>query len=452
MKGKCKAPFFMLLVLYFLLLSALFQSCFSVYNLPIWKKQTKSGSSLVFPLSGNVYPNGYYQVTLEVGQPPKPYFLDIDTGSDLTWLQCDAPCAKCTPAPHSLYKPHKNVITCKDPVCTSLHWPENHPCHDLDEQCDYEVAYADRGSSLGVLVKDIFPLRFTNGSIVVPHLIFGCGYSQEVPTSTHPPFTDGILGLADGKSSILSQLSGLGLIKNVVGHCLSAQGGGFLFFGDDVLPSSGIAWRPMEQTSSGKHYSLGPAELLFDGQATGVKDLPIIFDSGSTFSYFSSEAYNILVSALKKNINAKQLTDATDDKTLPICWSGSKSFKSVNDATSYVKPFTLSFMKAKNVEFQLLPEAYLILTEHGNVCLGILNGTEVGLGNYNLIGDISLQDKMVIYDNEKKRIGWLPANCNKLHINRDYGEDCYDAYPTNIGVHKGTCPAKFDSLKRKARK
>lgn len=39
----------------------------------------------------------YYYVTMSVGEPPKPYFLDIDTGSDLTWLQCDAPCTKCTP-------------------------------------------------------------------------------------------------------------------------------------------------------------------------------------------------------------------------------------------------------------------------------------------------------------------------------------------------------------------
>lgn len=39
----------------------------------------------------------YYQVTLSIGHPPKPYFLDLDTGSDLTWLQCDAPCTKCIP-------------------------------------------------------------------------------------------------------------------------------------------------------------------------------------------------------------------------------------------------------------------------------------------------------------------------------------------------------------------
>jgi hypothetical protein len=35
-------------------------------------------------------------VTLNIGQPSKPYFLDVDTGSDLTWLQCDVPRAQCT--------------------------------------------------------------------------------------------------------------------------------------------------------------------------------------------------------------------------------------------------------------------------------------------------------------------------------------------------------------------
>lgn len=135
---------------------------------------------------------------MSVGQPPKPYFLDIDTGSDLTWLQCDAPCTKCTPvtflldvfnslvvlkncadtllnisqAPHTLYKPKKNLITCLDPVCAALHGPENLKC-EAEEQCDYEVDYADHGSSLGVLVKDTFPLRFTNGSTVAPQLAFG---------------------------------------------------------------------------------------------------------------------------------------------------------------------------------------------------------------------------------------------------------------------------------------
>lgn len=38
----------------------------------------------------------YYSVSLSIGNPPKLFELDIDTGSDLTWVQCDAPCTGCT--------------------------------------------------------------------------------------------------------------------------------------------------------------------------------------------------------------------------------------------------------------------------------------------------------------------------------------------------------------------
>ncbi|KAG8378247.1 hypothetical protein BUALT_Bualt08G0117800 [Buddleja alternifolia] len=383
---------------------------------PRINKQLKSakgfGSSVIFPITGNVYPKGYYHVTINIGQPPKPYFLDIDTGSDLTWLQCDAPCTKCTPAPHGLYKPQRNLITCQDPICASLHGPGNYHCPAPQEQCDYQVDYADEGSSMGVLVKDAFPFKFTNGSVVAPKLAFGCGYNQEVQDSAHLPYTDGVLGLGIGKSSILAQLRDMGLTQNVVGHCLSGQGGGFLFFGDDFLPDSGIVWKPM--LSRSKYYSLGTSEIQFGGQATNIKGLPIVFDSGSTYTYFTSQAYNAVVSLIKRDLNGKQLKDATDDKSLPVCWKGSKPFKSIRDAVSYFKPLVLNFTDAKNVHFQLRPESYLIVTVHGNVCLGILDGGEVGLGNINVIGDISLQDKLVIYDNERQQIGWAPANCNRL--------------------------------------
>ncbi|KAL0314333.1 UNVERIFIED_CONTAM: Replication factor C subunit [Sesamum angustifolium] len=349
------------------------------------QKPPKSAkASVVFPVSGNVYPKGYYHVAINVGQPPKPYFFDIDTGSDLTWLQCDAPCVKCTPAPHSLYKPKGNLITCQDPLCVSLHGPGISNCRAPQEQCDYQVDYADHGSSLGVLVKDSFPIKFTNGSVVTPQLAFGCGYNQQVPDSAHLPYVDGVLGLGIGKPSILAQLRDMGLTKNVVGHCLSGKGGGFLFFGDDFLPKSGIVWKPV--LSQSKHYSLGPADLQFGGQATNVKGLQIVFDSGSTYTYFSSQAYKGLVSVIKGDLNGKQLKDALEDKSLPLCWKGAKPFKSIRDVINYFKPLVLNFTNTTNIQLQLRPESYLIVTEHGNVCLGILDGGEVGLGNINVIG------------------------------------------------------------------
>ncbi|TVU26199.1 hypothetical protein EJB05_28736, partial [Eragrostis curvula] len=75
-----------------------------------------SASSMTLKLDGDVYPNRHFYVTLNIGDPKNPYFLDIDTGSSLTWLECNiGPCTKCHKVPHDLYKP-KKLIHCEDPL------------------------------------------------------------------------------------------------------------------------------------------------------------------------------------------------------------------------------------------------------------------------------------------------------------------------------------------------
>ncbi|KAB5548218.1 hypothetical protein DKX38_011624 [Salix brachista] len=396
-----------------------------------WRKAVMSGetmgssmminrapSSIVLPLHGNVYPTGFYNVTLNIGQPSKPYFLDVDTGSDLTWLQCDAPCVQCREAPHPYYKPSNNLVAWKDPICQSLHTNGDQRC-ESPGQCDYEVEYADGGSSLGVLVRDAFNLNFTSEKRQSPLLALGlCGYDQDLGGSYHP--IDGVLGLGRGKSSIVSQLSGVGLVRNVIGHCLSARGGGFLFFGDEIYDSSRVAWTPMSPNA--KHYSPGLAELTFDGKTTGFKNLLVTFDSGASYTYVNSQVYEGLISLMKRELSTKPLRQALDDQTLPLCWKGRKPFKSIRDVKKYFKTFALSFTNdgKSKTQLEFSPEAFLIVSAKGNACLGILNGTEVGLNDLNVIGDISMQDRVVIYDNEKQLIGWAPGNCDRLPKSKSF--------------------------------
>ncbi|XP_020226061.1 aspartic proteinase Asp1 [Cajanus cajan] len=388
-------------LLLFLLLSAIFSI-------------SSATSSITCPIQGNVYPLGYYTVKLSIGNPPMVFDLDIDTGSDLTWVQCNAPCSGCTIPINQQYKPHGNFVKCGDPLCGGVQAPPGHPHVDPNVQCDYEVEYADQGSSLGVLVRDNIPLRLTTGSLANPVLAFGCGYDQTHPGHSPPPSTAGVLGLGNGRSSILSQLNSLGLIRNVVGHCLSGRGGGFLFFGDNLVPRSGVVWTPILQSSSSsvQHYKTGPADLFFNGRPTSVKGLELIFDSGTSYTYFNSQVYRALVQLVTNDIRGKPLRRATEDPSLPICWKGSKPFESPQDVINNFKPLTLSFTKSNSL-LQLPPQAYLIVTTHRNVCLGILDGTEIGLESTNIIGDISLQDKIVIYDNERQQIGWASANCDR---------------------------------------
>ncbi|CDY10133.1 BnaC05g03760D [Brassica napus] len=391
----------------------------------------KSPYSFVFPLSGNVFPLGYYSVSLQIGNPPKDFTFDVDTGSDLTWVQCDAPCSGCTVRTELQYKPKSNTVPCSDPICSALHWPKKPECQNPKDQCDYEIEYADQGSSIGALVVDQFSLKLLDGSSFVPRLAFGCGYDQHFLSAHPPPATVGVLGLGKGKISILTQLVSAGLTRNVLGHCLSSKGGGFLFFGDNVIPSTGVSWTTLVSPgfdsrwerlftmlgfpTKSNHYTTGPAELLYNGKPTGLSGLKLIFDSGSTYTYFNSKTYQAIVNLIGNDLKGKPLKDVKEDKTLAICWKGATPLKSVLEAKNLFKTLTINFKNGRtNSQLQIPPESYLIVSKTGNVCLGILNGSEVGLHDSNVIGDISMQGTMVIYDNEKQQLGWVSADCDKL--------------------------------------
>ncbi|KAG5050109.1 hypothetical protein JHK85_011212 [Glycine max] len=253
----------------------------------------RAGSSVVFPVHGNVYPVGFYNVTLNIGQPPRPYFLDIDTGSDLTWLQCDAPCSRCSQTPHPLYRPSNDLVPCRHALCASLHLSDNYDC-EVPHQCDYEVQYADHYSSLGVLLHDVYTLNFTNGVQLKVRMALGCGYDQIFPDPSHHPL-DGMLGLGRGKTSLTSQLNSQGL--------------------------------------------------------------------------------------LKKESGGKPLKEAHDDQTLPLCWRGRRPFRSIYEVRKYFKPIVLSF------------------TSNGR--------------------NISMLNKVMVFDNDKQLIGWAPADCDQVPKSRD---------------------------------
>uniref|UniRef100_A0A0A9GT24 Aspartic proteinase Asp1 n=1 Tax=Arundo donax TaxID=35708 RepID=A0A0A9GT24_ARUDO len=375
--------------------------------------RSSSSSTAVFQLHGDVYPTGHYYVTMNIGDPAKPYFLDVDTGSDLTWLQCDAPCQSCNKVPHPLYRPTKNkLLPCADSLCTSLLSGQgsNQKCPS-PQQCDYRIKYTDSASSQGVLVTDKFSLSLRNSTNVRPSLTFGCGYDQQVgKNGAVQATTDGLLGLGRGSVSLLSQIKQQGITKNVLGHCLSTNGGGFLFFGDDMVPTSRVTWVPMARSTSGNYYSPGSATLYFDRRSLGVKPMEVVFDSGSTYTYFVAQPYQAVVSALKGGLS-KSLKQVSDP-SLPLCWKGQKPFKSVFDIKKEFKSLLLSFASGKNTVMEIPPENYLIVTKNGNVCLGILDGSAAKL-SFNVIGDITMQDQMVIYDNERTQLGWVRGSCSR---------------------------------------
>ncbi|KAJ3694801.1 hypothetical protein LUZ60_000178 [Juncus effusus] len=377
-----------------------------------------ANSGAVFPIQGNVYPDGQYYTSIFVGNPPRPYYLDVDTGSDLTWIQCDAPCTSCAKGPHELYKPGKSkIVPPRDSICQELQGNQGY-CAAC-QQCDYEIEYADRSSSMGVLARDDMHLITSDGNREKLSFVFGCAYNQQGQLSSSPAKTDGILGLSGSKISLASQLSAQGIISNVIGHCITSEpsGGGYMFLGEDYVPRWGVTWVPaLNGLSSLYHTSVQKmryGDLELSGEDQKSKFIQVIFDSGSSYTYFPNDAYTNFISSLK---SISGLVQDESDKTLPLCWKADFPVSSVSDVKKFFKPVTLHFMNRwffVPTTYVIPPEGYLIISEKGNVCLGILNGMDIHHGSTIILGDVSLRGKLVIYDNEKSKIGWVESDCVK---------------------------------------
>ncbi|KAL3716261.1 hypothetical protein ACJRO7_007944 [Eucalyptus globulus] len=380
-------------------------------------------ASAILPVTGNVNPDGLYFTSILVGTPPKRYFLDMDTGSDLTWIQCDAPCKSCGKGANALYKPKSGkIVLPKDSLCKEVQRSEGFEYCETCQQCDYEIEYADHSSSMGVLARDELHLKTTNGSLAKANVVFGCAYDQQGQLLNTLTKTDGIFGLSRSRVSLPSQLASLGVINNVVGHCLSsdATGGGYMFLGDGFLPNGGMSWIPMMSRPSNNLYhteilevKYGSSSLNLGGQNSGLGR--IVFDTGSSYTYFSKQAYSNLVNSLRSVASMGLIQDQSDD-TLPVCWQAEFPIRSVADVKHIFKTLTLQFGSEwwiLSTKFHIPPEGYLILSNKGNVCLGILDGSRVLDGSTSILGDISLRGKLVVYDNVNQRVGWIRSDCVK---------------------------------------
>ncbi|MED6111385.1 hypothetical protein PIB30_051912 [Stylosanthes scabra] len=302
-----------------------------------------------FAIHGNVYPLGYYTVKVAIGNPPKLYDLQIDSGSDLTWVQ-SKPYDSCPPgSKYNPYNPNNN-LQCNDPLCGA----PNKKCGHFPGPCNYTMRYADGLSCSGVLVKDFISFRLDDDSIIRHSVGFGSGVDIK---HQHPLYHNvhGLFGLGHGKIGILSQLSSLGYIRNVFGHCLSSKGGGRLFLGDDKTSKSFI-WIPILKTTPHSlinHYRAGPVDILFDGKQQIVKGDDVIFDSGSTYTHLNRRAYKALLDRINNDIG-KKLQRAMSDHPWLICWKGQNLF-------GYFKNIVLNFPKT-NSQFILTPQSYLIVS------------------------------------------------------------------------------------------
>ncbi|XP_039034162.1 aspartic proteinase 39-like isoform X3 [Hibiscus syriacus] len=142
------------------------------------------------PLGGNGHPSetGLYFAKIGLGNPSEEYYVQVDTGSDILWVNC-AGCDKCPTKSDlglglTLYDPKRSstsrLVYCDQDFCTSTYDGPLPGCKP-SLQCQYNVVYGDGSSTAGYFVKDNIQLeqvtgnlqsKSTNGTVV-----FGAHYN-----------------------------------------------------------------------------------------------------------------------------------------------------------------------------------------------------------------------------------------------------------------------------------
>jgi hypothetical protein len=85
----------------------------------------------------------------------------------------------------------------------------------------------------------------------------------------------------------------------------------------------------------------------------------------------------------------------------------------VDDLQHFFKPLSLQFEKRFffSRTFNIRPEDYLTISDKGNVCLRVFDGTAIGFDSVIIIGDAFLRGKLIAYDNDEDQIGWIDSDC-----------------------------------------
>ncbi|KAL0327666.1 UNVERIFIED_CONTAM: Aspartic proteinase CDR1 [Sesamum angustifolium] len=98
---------------------------------------------------------GEYLLKVKIGTPPVEQLGIADTGSDLTWTQCQ-PCTQCYKQNIPLFDPRKTKtyrrVSCQSDQCNAV---GSASC-DSRNACQYQVSYGDRSYSIGDLAVETF--------------------------------------------------------------------------------------------------------------------------------------------------------------------------------------------------------------------------------------------------------------------------------------------------------
>ena len=304
-------------------------------------------------------------------------------------------------------------IDCDSDQC---HCGSPHCACSEENQCMYTRSYAEQSSSSGVLLEDVLELHDGGQPMKV---VFGCETRET--GEIYRQRADGIFGLGNSDVSIVNQLVQAGEIRDMFSLCFGlVEGDGVLMLGDSPgAHGLHLQFTPMLTTLSHPYYytvdleRIEVSEQEIDVDPTVFKiGYSTVLDSGTTFTYLPTLAFNKFAEAVKNYalVHGLHVVDGPDPHYSDLCFGGAPDHDDLEALLEVFPKIALEFRDA--VRLELSPINYLFVHTFGSgkYCLGVFDNGVAGT----LLGGITFRNVLVQYDRENRRIGFGSAQCKEL--------------------------------------
>ncbi|KAK9080599.1 hypothetical protein SSX86_000357 [Deinandra increscens subsp. villosa] len=341
-----------------------------------------------------------------VGLGGRNVTLIVDTGSDLTWVQCE-PCGSCYNQQEPLFNPshspsYKQVL-CKSPTCQDLAdaTGSSGVCGFNSSTCNYYISYGDGSYTRGDLANDNLVL----GTTLFEGFVFGCGRVNDGLFGG----VSGLMGLGRSALSVVSQT--YSVFEGVFSYCLPSvtdEGSGSLILGEDTSLYKNFT--PVSYTNllSNKmmptFYFLNLTGISIGGvplHDSGFNYNQMLIDSGTVITRLQSTAYTALRTEFLKQFSG--FPKAPSFSILDTCFNLS-AYEQVEIPT-----MKMHFATGATLTVDVTGMLYFAKADASQVCLaiaGLASEEEVGI-----IGNYQQKNTRVVYNTKDSRVGFAKETC-----------------------------------------
>ncbi|CAL1385210.1 unnamed protein product [Linum trigynum] len=365
---------------------------------------TKDSSIAIPAKDGATLGGANYFVTVGIGTPAQQQSLIFDTGSDLTWTQCQ-PCVRsCYKQQEKIFDPSSSAsyrnVSCSSASCSALASATSIKPGCSSSTCVYGIQYGDSSYSVGFYGTEKITLTTSTGG-VFNNFFFGCGQNNQGLFRG----TAGLLGLGRDKVSFVSQTARK--YRKRFSYCLPSTSSdiGFLTFGGASTTKS-VKFTPLSASSAGtSFYGLDITAISVGGQklpisATVFSTAGGIIDSGAVISRLPPAAYSALRSAFRQQMSSYPL--GKPRSILDTCY----------DFSSYdvVSVPVISFFFAGGAEVEIGAVGILYGFSISQVCLAFKGNDDAS--DVAVFGNVQQRTMEVVYDGVRGRVGFAGGGCN----------------------------------------